>query len=329
MSDEVLDSHFYAPVPIAQTVVSPFDYADLGPHLEDEARAAAARIKPHLRCQTEALFKAGDELLAIKPKLGHRQFGRWIQAEFAMCQRTAARYMAAARAFEGKFDIVSNLPPTTIYALSSRSVPASVRDAVIERLEAGEQLSHDTIQKMLPDAQKSRAAPKRSAAEEVRVSDEVLGNEAQEEPQRQVLPDEGQQHTSVTDEGALDPNPRPGTEEREAELARQRAALQNLAVLLAGRCSDDIPGLINLLNEAGISSLAEAVAKAPPLRSPEATSSYGPADAWRSYREGIAREKRQAAGAIGGQNQGNRAARPSDLNDAAKRSRAMFRPERP
>jgi hypothetical protein len=70
--------------------------------------------------------------------LSHGQFGRWLSAEFGWSERTAQRFLQAAEVFGSKADTVSVLEPTAIYALSAKSTPPTVRDAVVARLEAGE-----------------------------------------------------------------------------------------------------------------------------------------------------------------------------------------------
>src|SRR5580700_3443116 len=78
---------------------APFDYASLDAALANEARAAAERIHDLGSQQTTAILGIGRELIAIKEKLGHGNFGRWIAAEFGMSADTAGRYMQIARTF--------------------------------------------------------------------------------------------------------------------------------------------------------------------------------------------------------------------------------------
>ena len=71
-----------------------YDYATLPPDVAKFARRAADDIKSALN---DNLIEVGRNLLVVKQKLQHGQFGAWIRAEFGMAERTAQRYMAAAR----------------------------------------------------------------------------------------------------------------------------------------------------------------------------------------------------------------------------------------
>lgn len=119
---------------------TPFDYSALPGDLANEARTIAARVRERAQQQIASIIETGRDLAGIKEKLGHGQFGEWLLAEFDMNERTAQRYMSAATAFHGKTDIVSYLPPSTIYALAAPSTPEPVRQQVIEQLEAGEKV---------------------------------------------------------------------------------------------------------------------------------------------------------------------------------------------
>lgn len=132
-----------------------FDYAELDAAIAKEARAAAERIRGRHKRQVEAILETGRDLLVMKERLGHGHFGRWIEAELALPARTAQKYMGAATAFDGKCASVAYLPPTTLYLLSASSTPSPVRDAIVERLEAGEALAPDQIKDFVDDAKEA------------------------------------------------------------------------------------------------------------------------------------------------------------------------------
>ena len=119
----------------------PFDYSALG-----EAAADAQAIVERFRTRSRALIlDTGRELLAVKDRLDHGLFMKWVASELGINPRTAQNYMMAATAFGDKSEIVSHLPPTTIYALSAPTVPSSFREEVVGRLEAGERLSANEL----------------------------------------------------------------------------------------------------------------------------------------------------------------------------------------
>lgn len=125
-----------------------FDYTALPETIASEARRAAERVRERMR---SAMIDVGVELARIKERLPHGQFGRWLDAEFGLTERTAQNYMAAA-ALAAKYETVSVLRPTTLYVLAGPSTPDTVRQDIVDRLSAGETLSDSTIQQMIGEA---------------------------------------------------------------------------------------------------------------------------------------------------------------------------------
>jgi hypothetical protein len=113
-----------------------FDYGALNHLSAKAARDAAERIRKRMK---DGIVETGRELLHIKKLLlDHGQFGRWLEAEFGMTDRTARNYMAAAELVEAKSEIVSVLPAAILYKLASPSTPDIARDTIIERVEKGD-----------------------------------------------------------------------------------------------------------------------------------------------------------------------------------------------
>jgi hypothetical protein len=137
-----------------QFAESSFDYSTLPADIGIEAQAAAVRIKEHLR---GAIIGVGAELFRMKERLPHGEFGKWIKAEFALTERTAQNYMAAAE-LVAKYEIISVLKPTTIYQLAARATPESARQAVIEQLTAGQMIGNAQVKQAIDAAKAEQAA---------------------------------------------------------------------------------------------------------------------------------------------------------------------------
>jgi Protein of unknown function (DUF3102) len=148
---------------MSATEVAPpgFDYGILPIEIRTEAKAAAGRIKEHLR---SAIVEVGADLIQVKGGLPHGEFGKWLKAEFGMTERSAQNYMAAAE-LAGKCETVSVLQPKTLYLLAAPSTPEPVRQEIIERFDAGEVVSDRTVKEMVDDA-KFQALQKQRRAEE-------------------------------------------------------------------------------------------------------------------------------------------------------------------
>jgi hypothetical protein len=140
-------------------IVRAFDYSSLSDDVAKEARAVAERVRARQQGHIAAIIETGRDLAAVKERLEHGQFTAWLQAEFGMTDRTARNYMQASAQFDGKTEIISDLPPTTIYQLSAPSTPAPIREAVIQRLEAGERVEPRDVHNMVWEAkQKAKEA---------------------------------------------------------------------------------------------------------------------------------------------------------------------------
>lgn len=144
-----------------------FDYGTLTPAVAKEAREVAERVRAAHSRTIGAIVEMGTELLAIKAKIGHGGFGSWLEAEFGGVARTAQNYMLAAESFAGKSEMVSHLPATAVYALSSPSTPDEVRAEVLGRMEAGERLDAPEVVEIVRRA-KSDLRRERDEAQRLR-----------------------------------------------------------------------------------------------------------------------------------------------------------------
>ena len=144
---------------IAATDRPGFDYGAISPELANAARAAAERIRARLN---ESYLATGQDLIEIKKRIGHGQFGGWLKHEFGMTERTAENYMNAARFLTGKSETLSVLPPAVLYKLAAPSAPAAVVAEVVESADAGTIMPVQFIREKLATAVK---AERQAAAE--------------------------------------------------------------------------------------------------------------------------------------------------------------------
>jgi hypothetical protein len=128
-----------------------FDYASLPPHVADKARKAANRIKHRLHRHVREIAEIGHDLQEIKDQLDHGQFGEWLEAEFEMSDRTAARYMRVGQIIGDKIDTVSNLPLRVVYLLIAPKTPEPVRLEIMRRLDAGEPVEESDVRLLVAD----------------------------------------------------------------------------------------------------------------------------------------------------------------------------------
>jgi hypothetical protein len=78
-------------------------------------------------------------LLCVKTRLEHGLFSRWVRDELRCTVRTAENYMSAASlASESKREMISSLPPTSVYKLAAPSMPADAKSRILGALAANE-----------------------------------------------------------------------------------------------------------------------------------------------------------------------------------------------
>lgn len=111
---------------------TPSVYDGLSRSAASMARGAAERIRAHKR---RAVLEVGRELLAVKEKLPHGHFEKWLSIEFSWDVRTARNYMAAAEAFGSKPEMFSALPLSVVYRVAHAS--EAVKEIVFSRAERG------------------------------------------------------------------------------------------------------------------------------------------------------------------------------------------------
>lgn len=118
--------------------IVPFAYSDLSVDVAQTVRDASQRIKVRMSRTVQDIIEIGRDLIEVKRTIGHGNFLPWIETEFGMNVRTAQRFMDSAENIGSKYDSVSLLPPTILYALAAPSTPDEVREQVVERVSKGE-----------------------------------------------------------------------------------------------------------------------------------------------------------------------------------------------
>lgn len=183
-----------------------FDYADLSTEDQVETRAAAERIRTRMRRTAEDIVEIGRDLIAVKDRIGHGNFGRWLEGEFEMDERQARRFMGVASRFAAKTDKLSVFTPSVLYELAAPSTPDEVVAKMEAKAEAGEKVSLEEVKVL-----------KRAAAEAEKARDEAEKRAADIAQQNDLL------------KGSLELHKRTVAEEIEARFAADVAASKSAA----------------------------------------------------------------------------------------------------
>jgi hypothetical protein len=224
--------------PTAVTVA--FDYSVLPADVAKDARAAAERYRRRAKVH---ILDTGRDLLTMKDRLGHGNFGRWLEAEFLMNERSAQRYMDVAAKFGDKSDIVSVLPPTTLYDLAAASTPAPVREEVVHRLEAGERLDPHAVNHMVRTAREAARQERRLA---------------KMTPEERKADEKKLRRARITREQREAETQRQRVRREEEEKRRQRAAAE-AANILRTKLGDDLPRFLGLVRKTWWGEVEEAL----------------------------------------------------------------------
>lgn len=104
----------------------------------------------------------GREFIAVKAKLEHGEFGKWIAAEFDMTDRTAQNFMNAATAVDGNAALAV-LPDKALYLLGAKSTPPEIVEHVATEIKAGNLPTTREIEAHV-QAARQEAAQERAAA---------------------------------------------------------------------------------------------------------------------------------------------------------------------
>ena len=129
------------------------------PILVDELDRVAKRVRMQLKNMSAHIIEIGRELSAVKQRLDHGQFLRWVMEECELAPRHAQLMMRAAQWAEGRDEIVSHLEPTTLYLLAAPSTPKTARQEVLALLEEGQRPAPQVVKDMI------RAAKQRTPDE--------------------------------------------------------------------------------------------------------------------------------------------------------------------
>lgn len=150
----------------AHVSVLGFDYSGVSDAVAAEAEQTAQRIRDRLR---GSIIETGNDLLAIKVKLGHGKFGEWLKFHFSMSERTAQNFMNAASVFGATPKVIDVLPPSTVYKLAAKSAPVDVRQSVIDEVVAGSLPSQTDVEARIAaakDAERRMREGERAEQEE-------------------------------------------------------------------------------------------------------------------------------------------------------------------
>jgi hypothetical protein len=246
-----------------------FDYSGLAPEIAASARTAAERIKARIKA---SVLDTGRDLLAVKEQLEYGQFQEWLACEFNMTPRSAQNYMQAARAFDGKSEIVSHLPQALIYRLAAPATPAPLREELVRRFESGERIHAGEVEGLIKAARQSerKCANRQRAEEQDREKRAAFLAKLPERERARLLKKEHRQELKQAQRRAeLEAE----EQRREQEHARREERAREAVEMLQQRLGSEFARFVELVLAGGswafVDMLKAAVAPPAPLTARE------------------------------------------------------------
>lgn len=132
------------------TQIALFNYAGLDTETRIIVQQRTSEIKTLVRRSAQDIIEIGQKLIEVKERLGHGNFGPWLEREFGWTTTTAWNFMQVAGKFSN-FENLENFGASALYLLASPSTPEPARLEAIERAEAGEVITHKTAQAIVED----------------------------------------------------------------------------------------------------------------------------------------------------------------------------------
>ena len=202
-SESVGDGGLTAATLMAAYPTAGFNYDALPVLTAKTLRTQATRIRKLVKTTTTTIIEVGHDLIAVKRTLDHGQFGAWVEAECGFSLRTAENYIRAAEFAEGKSEIVSLLPPTTVYRLSSKSAPPDLVKSFIEVASRGDVVSERSVKDALEEARFQKRELKQQE-EKSRGRSESKKRRAQREAEQERRKENNRLRAERCQQGAAD-----------------------------------------------------------------------------------------------------------------------------
>jgi len=138
-----------------------FDYESLDQAHRLVIQEHTGEIRKRLRRSAQDVWEIGQRLADVRSRLKYGQFLAWLKAEFGWSQRTAYNFINVYETFGDRFAKLATVDIATsvLYKLAAPSVPDELRAQVLDAAEAGEKITHKSIQSTLKQRKKSEEPP--------------------------------------------------------------------------------------------------------------------------------------------------------------------------
>lgn len=101
-----------------------------------------------------SVVETGRDLIEAKKKCDFGTFIPWVNYAFGMSKERAAEYMRVAKEFDGiDSNLLDQFGKSALVMLSSRSMPAEVKEKAFDLAESGEKVTAETVKRLKEELQ--------------------------------------------------------------------------------------------------------------------------------------------------------------------------------
>lgn len=131
---------------------------EIDENLLKEIRTEANIIKLKMKRSVSDIIDAGKRLHAVKKRLPHGYFKKWIETELGCHYTTGVNLMRVAEVFGDSQEKVSNMgvAASILYFLATPSTPKQAREKVIQLIEDGEKVSYAETKEIVKQYRKNK-----------------------------------------------------------------------------------------------------------------------------------------------------------------------------
>jgi len=132
----------------------PTSYEPIPPADVEFIAAASERIRLRMKRTSEDIIEIGKDMIEVKKRINHGQFGFWLENEFEMTVQHARRFMKVADRFGDKTNIMFDFKPTVLCELAAPSTPDEVVEKAQDVAASGEKVTVADVKQWKDDIQK-------------------------------------------------------------------------------------------------------------------------------------------------------------------------------
>jgi hypothetical protein len=139
--------------------------ASFNPMFAQHARTIRETIRELKKHTQEKVISIGWSLAEVRNQAEHGEWLRWLNTELGWSDQTARNFINVyelSRDPKAKRVLDLSLPLRDLYLLAAPSTPSEALERVAERIEAGEEPSHDLVTEAITKVKAKGSAPQRS-----------------------------------------------------------------------------------------------------------------------------------------------------------------------